>query len=129
MVIVTDEKTEGLLQKEINNLKLELMGKIKNKTSVDDINDINALKAEILYRENLIKRKIGIKEVESRKELANIKSGLSGLDEKNKKRYYAFKKKYSMISKLNDATNNILRVIESLENQDIKEDIRVKVKS
>ena len=65
-------------------------------------------------------------EVKRQKELASVKSGA---DERNKKRYYAFKRKYSMISKLNEATNNILKVIDSLSNNYEVSSERVKVKS
>ena len=120
MISWTDVNT---LQKQKQDLQLKLREKIQNNASNDEINE---LKAEILHLEKNINRILGTNEVKRQKELAHVKSGL---DEKNKRRYYAFKKKYSMISKLNDATNNILRVIENLEKQDSIENVMIKVKS
>ena len=109
-----DQKTQ--LQIKLNNL-------IKSENASSD--EINGLKAEILHLEKDINRILGSNEVKRQKELKKEKSGL---DEKHKKRYYSFKRKYDMISKLNEATNNIMNAIDSLNNTYEIEESRVKVK-
>ena len=112
---------------ELQKQKTELQVRLKELLNINASNDdINELKAEILHLEKNINRILGTNEVKRQKELASVKSGA---DERNKKRYYAFKRKYSMISKLNEATNNILKVIDSLSNNYEVSSERVKVKS
>ena len=112
------------LQSQKTELEVKLSELLKSGQASQD--DINELKAEILHLKININRILGSNEVKRQKEL---KKEQSGLDEKYKKRYYAFKRKYDMISKLNGATNNILNSIDSLNNTYEVEESKVKVKA
>lgn len=112
------------LQVEKTQLQLKLNELLKSGHASQD--EINELKAEILHLEKSINRILGSNEVKRQEKLKKEKSGI---DEKHKKRYYAFKRKYDMISKLNEATNNILNSIDSLTISYEEENSRVKVKA
>ena len=110
------------LQKQKIDLQLKLDELLKSGNASQD--NINEIKAEILHLEKNINRILGSNEVRRQKEL---KSAQSGIDEKNKKRYYSFKKKYDKISKLNEATSHILAVIDRMQNQPVTTESYVKV--
>ena len=112
------------LQTQKTELQLKLNELLKSGHASQD--EINELKAEILHLEKSINRILGSNEVKRQEKLKKEKSGI---DEKHKKRYYAFKRKYDMISKLNEATNNILNSIDSLTVSYEEENSRVMVKA
>ena len=109
------------LQKQKQELQLKLNDLLKSNSATED--NINELKSEILHLEKNIKRILGSKEVERQNE---IKKNQSGIDEKKRKAYYALKRRYDMISKLNEATNNFLVSIDVL-NEKTNERVKVKV--
>ena len=108
------------LQNQKTELQLKLNDLLSSKSASED--DINELKSEILHLDKNIKRILGTNEVERQRELKRNKSGL---DERSKKAYYALKKRYDMISKLNEATNNFIVAIDRSYKKD-QEYVKVK---
>lgn len=96
------------------NLEIEL-NNLLNSADKDE-NRINELKAEILYIKKQINKKLGPKEVEIQEKIKNRKLGIK---EKHIKNYNEFKSKYKRISKMEVATNNILKIIDIYLNKDV----------
>jgi len=88
-------------------LEIELNNLLRSDNKEED--KINELRSEILHLKKLISKKLGTKEVENQEK---IKRKKSRIDEINTKNYNAFKSKYKKISKMEVATNNILKVID-----------------
>lgn len=109
----------------LQNQKLELQVKLDNllKSGTASIDDINEIKSEINHLEKDIKRILGSNELERQKKLRSNSN-----DEKIKKRYYALKSKYDLIKKLNEATTNLVKTIDSLDNHYESSIHNVKVK-
>lgn len=95
---------------------LDLLLKSKNPTT----DEINGLKAEILYLDKQIERILGSKEIERQKESRRQKSGVEQL---NMKKYYEFKDKYKKMNKMKIATTRMIGAIESYQNNFYKQEI------
>ena len=89
-------------------LEIELNNLLKSDNKEED--KINELRSEILYLKKQIGKKLGSKEVKKQEEIRRKKLRV---DERNIKNYNAFKSKYRKISKMEVATKNILKVIDS----------------
>ena len=89
-------------------LEIELNNLLKSDSKEED--KINELRSEILYLKKQIDKKLGSKEVKKQEEIRRKKLRV---DERNIKNYNAFKSKYRKISKMEVATKNILKVIDS----------------
>ena len=89
-------------------LEIELNNLLRSDNKEED--KINELRSEILYLKKQIGKKLGSKEVKKQEEIRRKKLRV---DERNIKNYNAFKSKYRKISKMEVATRNILRVIDS----------------
>lgn len=88
--------------------------------------ELNALKSELKYLDDQLIRINGINDKKRTEQLKNQKSGI---EEKNKAIYYAFKEKYKKISNMKLATTRIINVIDKIEKQQyIEENERIKVK-
>ena len=112
----------NLIQKQKLNLQIKLNELINSgDKSVDEINE---LKAEILYLDKQIAKILGSNELKRVEELKNKKSSK---DERNKKAYFALKDKYKKISKMKVATERMINLIEQMQNNDIKETEKIKV--
>lgn len=106
-------------------LEIELNNLLKSDNKEED--KINELRSEILYLKKQIGKKLGSKEVKKQEEIRRKKLRV---DERNIKNYNAFKSKYRKISKMEVATKNILKVIDSyLINSQNKNSDMVKVMS
>jgi len=104
-----------MLGSDINSLetkKLSLEIELNNLLRCEDKDEdkINELRSEILYLKKQIGKKLGSKEVKKQEEIRRKKLRV---DERNIKNYNAFKSKYRKISKMEVATKNILKVIDS----------------
>jgi len=89
-------------------LEIELNNLLRSENKEED--KINELRSEILYLKKQIGKKLGSKEVKKQEEIRRKKLRV---DERNIKNYNAFKSKYRKISKMEVATKNILKVIDS----------------
>ena len=89
-------------------LEIELNNLLRSDSKEED--KINELRSEILYLKKQIGKKLGSKEVKKQEEIRRKKLRV---DERNIKNYNAFKSKYRKISKMEVATKNILKVIDS----------------
>jgi len=89
-------------------LEIELNNLLRSDNKEED--KINELRSEILYLKKQIGKKLGSKEVKKQEEIRRKKLRV---DERNIKNYNAFKSKYRKISKMEVATKNILKVIDS----------------
>ena len=96
------------LESRKTELEIELNNLIKSEDKEED--KINELRSEILYLKKQIGKKLGSKEVKKQEEIRRKKLRV---DERNIKNYNAFKSKYRKISKMEVATKNILKVIDS----------------
>lgn len=88
--------------------------------------ELNAIKSEIKYLDDKLNKINGLNE---QKRMEQLKNKKSGIEEKNKKNYYAFKDKYNKISNMNLATTRIINVIGNIQKQQyLEEKERIKVK-
>lgn len=88
--------------------------------------ELNALKSELKYLDDQLNRITGLNEKMRTEQVKNKKSGI---DEKNKTSYYAFKEKYKKISNMKLATTRIISIIENIQKQQyIEENEKVMVK-
>ena len=86
---------------------------------------MNALKSELKYLDDQLSRITGLNE---KKRLEQVKNKKSGIAEKNKASYYAFKEKYKKISNMKLATTRIIDVINELQKKEyIEEKVMLKV--
>jgi len=120
MIIGKDKKE---LQKQREQKYNEFATLLNSKNPSKD--ELNALKSEIKYLDDQINKIIGSNE---KKRLKKIKNKKSGIEEKNKDSYYAFKEKYKNISNMSLATTRIIKIINELQKQEyIEEKVMVKV--
>jgi len=120
MIIGKDKKE---LQKQREQKYNEFATLLNSKNPSKD--DLNALKSEIKYLDDQINKIIGSNE---KKRLEQVKNKKSGIEEKNKDSYYAFKEKYKNISNMSLATTRIIKIINELQKQEyIEEKVMVKV--
>ena len=127
-----DSLLEYLIKADICSLNIKTLENLKSnisiflnnlktaKASPEDIDDLLSWKTRV---EKEINKKQGINEINARKEL---KQQQSRFDERNKQMFYALKKKYDKVNKLNNATTNFINMIDELSKED--EDALVKVK-
>ena len=121
MIIGVDKKS---LQKQRDQKYKEYAILLNSYNPSND--ELNALKSEIKYLDDKLKKINGLNE---QKRMEQLKSKKSGIEEKNKKNYYAFKDKYNKISNMNLATTRIINIIGDLQKQQyIEEKERIKVK-
>ena len=114
---------------EINSLqkqKLDLQIKLNELINSDSksIDKINELKAEILYLDKQISTILGSNELKRVEELKNKKSGI---EQRNKNAYFALKNKYKKISKMKTATERMMNLIDTLNNEKEEQVGKVKV--
>lgn len=105
MILDTDVNS---LETRKTSLEIELNNLLRSDSKEED--KISELRSEILYLKKQIAKKLGSKEVKKQEE---IKRKKLRVDERNIKNYNAFKSKYKKISKMEVATKNILKVIDS----------------
>ena len=96
------------LESRKTELEIELNNLLRRDSKEED--KINELRSEILYLKKQIDKKLGTKEVKKQEE---IKRKKLRVEERNIKNYNVFKSKYRKISKMEVATKNILKVIDS----------------
>ena len=96
------------LENRKTELEIELNNLLRSDNKEED--KINELRSEVLYLKKQIGKKLGSKEVKKQEEIRRKKLRV---DERNIKNYNAFKSKYRKISKMEVATKNILKVIDS----------------
>lgn len=113
--------------KELQNEKLKLQVRLNEliNSSNKSVDDINSLKAEILYIDKQIEKILGKKEINRQKELKKKKSGIENL---NEKKYFSFHAKYKRISNIESAVKRIIGVIENYNNEKSYNTEIVKVK-
>ena len=87
--------------------------------------ELNALKSEIKYLDDQLNKINGLNE---KKRIEQVKNKKSGIEEKNKKSYYAFKEKYKKISNMKLATTRIIGIIGELQKQEYIDSEKVMVK-
>lgn len=120
MIIGKDKK---YLQKQRDQKYNEFATLLNSKNPSKD--DLNALKSEIKYFDNQINKLIGSNE---KKRLEQVKNKKSGIDERNKDSYYAFKDKYKKICNMKLATTRIIGIISELQSEEyIEEKVMRKV--
>lgn len=121
MIIGVDKKS---LQKQRDQKYKEYAILLNSHNPSND--ELNALKSEIKYLDDKLKKINGLNE---QKRMEQLKNKKSGIEEKNKKNYYAFKDKYNKISNMKLATTRIINIIGDLQKQQyIEEKERIKVK-
>lgn len=87
--------------------------------------ELNALKSELKYLDDQLSRITGLNE---KKRLEQVKNKKSGIEEKNKDSYYAFKEKYKKICNMKLATTRIIGIISELQKEEyIEEKVMRKV--
>lgn len=96
------------LENRKTELEIELNNLLRSDNKEED--KINELRSEILYLKKQIGKKLGSKEVKKQEEIRRKKLRV---DERNIKNYNTFKSKYRKISKMEVATKNILKAIDS----------------
>lgn len=77
--------------------------------------ELNALKSELKYLDDQLSRITGLNE---KKRLEQVKNKKSGIEEKNKDSYYAFKEKYKKICNMKLATTRIIGIISELQREE-----------
>ena len=122
MIIGTDKKD---LQNKRNQKYNEYVLLLNSKNPSND--DLNALKSELKYLDDQLEKINGRNEKERIEQLKNKKSGI---EERNKNSYYAFKDKYKNISNMKLATTRIIGIIGEIQKQHyIEENEKVMVKT
>ena len=128
-----DSLLEYLIKADICSLNIKTLENLKSnisiflnnlktaKASPEDIDDLLSWKTRV---EKEINKKQGINEINARKEL---KQQQSRFDERNKQMFYALKKKYDKVNKLNNATTNFINMIDELSKEDVDALVKVKV--
>ena len=128
-----DSLLEYLIKADICSLNIKTLENLKSnisiflnnlktaKASPEDIDDLLSWKTRV---EKEINKKQGINEINARKEL---KQQQSRIDERNKQMFYALKKKYDKVNKLNNATTNFINMIDELSKEDVDALVKVKV--
>ena len=114
------------LQDKKRNLQLQLSDLLNTPNA--SIDDINAIKSEILYLDKQIVNILGNNEL---KRLEELKGKRNSQEQRSIKMYYALKDRYKKISKMNIAVKKISAVIDSKFNTNNDLDYyveRVKVK-
>ena len=120
MIIGVDKKD---LQKQREQKYNEYAVLLNSKNPSKD--DLNALKSEIKYLDDQLNKIDGLNE---KKRLEQVKNKKSGIEERNKDSYYAFKEKYKKISNMKLATTRIIGVLNELQKQEyIEEKVMKKV--
>jgi len=107
MIIGVDKKD---LQKQREQKYNEYAVLLNSKNPSKD--DLNALKSEIKYLDEQLNKIDGLNE---KKRLEQVKNKKSGIEERNKDSYYAFKEKYKKISNMKLATTRIIGIINELQ--------------
>lgn len=98
---------------DVNSLekqKLDLQLKLNQLLNSSDrsMDEINGVRAEILYIEKQIKKIVGKNEIARQEKLKSKKSGQTAIAIKN---FEAFKRKYQMVSNIHSATKAMERFI------------------
>ena len=109
MIIGVDKKD---LQKQREQKYNEYAVLLNSKNPSKD--DLNALKSEIKYLDDQLNKINGLNE---KKRLEQVKNKKSGIDERNKDSYYAFKDKYKKICNMKLATTRIIGIISELQKE------------
>lgn len=89
---------------------LDLLLKSNNPT----LEEINSLRAEIKYLDKQIEKILGTKELER---IEESKKKKSGIEEFNKKNYYALRDKYKKMNRMKIATARMLSLIEKYKKE------------
>lgn len=97
---------------ELQDKKQELQLKLNEalNDSNTSLDEVSAIKSEILYLDKQITRILGVNEL---RRLEEIKGKKNPVEQRNIKVYYALKDKYKKISKLSMAVKKMLVLIDS----------------
>ena len=120
-MIIGIDKKELQKQREQKYNEYAIMLNSSNPSS----DELNALKSELKYLDDQLNRINGLNEKIRTEQVKNKKSGL---EEKNKNNYYAFKEKYKKISNMKLATTRIINIIGELQKEQYIEEEKVMVK-
>lgn len=115
----------NVLEHDKKQLQVKLSELIKSGNFSED--EVNSIKAEILYLDKQISKIVGSNEIKRQKELKQRKSGI---EQANISAYYSFKDKYKKINKMKVATTRMINEIDefSRKKYDVAEKEVVKVK-
>lgn len=115
----------NVLEHDKKQLQVKLSELIKSGNFSED--EVNSIKAEILYLDKQISKIVGSNEIKRQKELKQRKSGI---EQANISAYYSFKDKYKKINKMKVATTRMINEIDEFNRKkyDVVEKEVVKVK-
>lgn len=115
----------NVLEHDKKQLQVKLSELIKSGNFSED--EVNGIKAEILYLDKQISKIVGSNEIKRQKELKQRKSGI---EQANINAYYSFKDKYKKINKMKVATTRMINEIDEFNRKkyDVVEKEVVKVK-
>lgn len=115
----------NVLEHDKKQLQVKLSELIKSGNFSED--EVNSIKAEILYLDKQISKIVGSNEIKRQKELKQRKSGI---EQANISTYYSFKDKYKKINKMKVATTRMINEIDEFNRKkyDVAEKEVVKVK-